>query len=426
MRQELASLETLEAEDIAASRTLASQAFNLESSRDTRLRDLLNLEQTRDRRYRDLEQAKLNAINSALPSASENARYILAQLMTSGRCLTCGTLVPTVATQLSGRIKTHHCVVCDSLLATKDEVVVPIAAALITKAETEIDDFDVSIAALKSTITSLTEDIEKRDRARHEVRLRQLERSVAISKLEAELPNEGGSQRGRFNVIAAMRADLEERKEQLAKLRASYGKVLGPINTQLRELSDRIKSAFEQVAREFLLEELRLDWSPYRSSLGQTGPAFELPAFGLDMGGGAFPSLVRRESPDQVSESQREFIDLAFRMALISVAGIETAGSLVIDAPESSLDSVFVRRASAVLGRFARGKSNRLIITSNLVDGDLIPFRLRDGAHVSKAANIVNLFEIAAPTAATERLAHEYEAAQRRLLKPAARDPRHS
>jgi len=39
----------------------------------------------------------------------------------------------------------------------------------------------------------------------------------------------------------------------------------------------------------------------------------------------------------------------------------------VIDAPESSLDAVFVTRAADVLTRFAADGGNRLLITSNLI-----------------------------------------------------------
>ena len=60
----------------------------------------------------------------------------------------------------------------------------------------------------------------------------------------------------------------------------------------------------------------------------------EFPAFDLDMSGVDFPSPSRRRGPEQVSESQREFIDLAFRMALIDVASNGRGGSLIIDAPE--------------------------------------------------------------------------------------------
>jgi hypothetical protein len=136
------------------------------------------------------------------------------------------------------------------------------------------------------------------------------------------------------------------------------------------------------------------------------------------MTGADFPSPVRRTGPEQVSESQREFIDLAFRMALMTVAGSSAVGTLVIDAPESSLDAVFVTRAAKVLSRFAEpSRGNRLLITSNLVEGRLIPSLIQTATPAGEQSQrIVDLFAIAAPTAAVRQLRGEYDAIRQTLL----------
>ncbi len=136
------------------------------------------------------------------------------------------------------------------------------------------------------------------------------------------------------------------------------------------------------------------------------------------MSGSDFPTAVRRTGPDQVSESQREFVDLAFRMTLMTVASADGAGSLVIDAPEASLDAVFSERAASVLVRFADPtRNNRVIVTSNLVDGQLIP-RLLSEADISSDADrrFVDLLNIATPTRAVTELGSEYEAVKDRLF----------
>lgn len=421
VRAELDSLESLEKADRKHLEILSENLYALESERDAALRQLLNLEQDRDRRYRELERAKLLSIGHALPSASENARYILAQLITNGRCLSCGNVVPKAAVQYLHRIKSRHCVVCDSNISDKDVNVVPMAAKQISEVEGEIEKYDLAMAEARENMRRLSAEITEHEKAEHELRLRSLERGTQIASLEASLPSDAVSERSRFNAIRALRDDLEEQRATLASMREEYRSLLGPITAKLQSHSEAIKSQFERFARDFLLEDIRLDWAPFRSSLGETGPAFDFPAFALDMGSGTFPSPVRRATPDQVSESQREFIDLAFRMALISVAGSQGTGSLVIDAPESSLDAVFVKRAASVLGRFARAKANRLLITSNLVDGDLIPSLIRESTHGATKPIVIDLFELAAPTAATQALSGDYKRARRRLLKAAAR-----
>jgi hypothetical protein len=134
------------------------------------------------------------------------------------------------------------------------------------------------------------------------------------------------------------------------------------------------------------------------------------------MASAAFRSPVRRKGPEHVSESQREFIDLSFRMALMAVADRQAGSTLVIDAPESSLDAVFVHRAADVLGRFAASdRGNRLVITSNLSDADLIP-RLLQQVKGDATERLVDLFEIAEPTAAVREHRDEYAAVRDRLF----------
>ena len=167
-------------------------------------------------------------------------------------------------------------------------------------------------------------------------------------------------------------------RSELVELRSQFAGYIDSINRKLARRKNEVKETFDRFAAGFLLEECNLVWAPTKARLGETGELMSFPAFELEMGGASFPSPVRRHGPGQVSESQREFIDLAFRMTLMAVAAEDTGGSLVIDAPESSLDAVFVSRAAEVLAAFADPNShNRLVITSNLIEGDLIPALVR-------------------------------------------------
>jgi len=74
------------------------------------------------------------------------------------------------------------------------------------------------------------------------------------------------------------------------------------------------------------------------------------------------------------------------------------------------------------MARYAKEAENRLIVTSNLVEGNLIPELMRKGG-VRKASSkrIVDLLKIAAPTAATRQLAAQYAAVRDDLLERAAK-----
>ena len=160
---------------------------------------------------------------------------------------------------------------------------------------------------------------------------------------------------------------------------------------------------------------------PQPARLGQAGITFDFPAFELELGGSDFAGTVRRRGPDNVSESQREFIDISFRMALAQVADRRGVTSLVMDAPESSLDMVFAHRAARVLGTFGRReKGNSLVVASNIVAGQLIPELLKEAADEGDRANrLVDLLAVAAPTAAVLQHRYEYDEARDQLLNQA-------
>lgn len=162
-----------------------------------------------------------------------------------------------------------------------------------------------------------------------------------------------------------------------------------------------------------------------RVQLGQAGTSgvvltpIEYPSFSIEMTGANFSSVQRRDSPEQVSESQREFIDLAFRMALVRVGSQSQTSTIIIDAPESSLDAVFVNRAAKVLATFANANStNRLVVTSNLAAGKLIPAMLHAAESNPHARfdRIVDLFNAGVPTRAMTNLRAEYEELRQELF----------
>ena len=84
------------------------------------------------------------------------------------------------------------------------------------------------------------------------------------------------------------------------------------------------------------------------------------------------PGRTRRTTPTDVSESQRELVDLAFRLALLSTATKHGSGSLIFETPESSLDGVAMEQVGGALADFANHGDNRLIVTSNLTNVQMI------------------------------------------------------
>lgn len=381
--------------------------------------DALRAEANQDTALRELERARLLAIDAKLPDADESIRFILARLMSDETCLVCGTEgVGAKRLALERALDQRHCVVCDSLLMP---LVQPVVAEITDKrlhalkeaydvfavqAAEQVRARDESNDEHLATSTELAACVEERDETDQKVRdlLLQLppdQRRVTEQQKKLETVNE---------MITELRAELKV-------ARTDFAEFLGAHRARIGEFSEAIKAKFGEEARGFLFEQSQLTWAPTRTQVGQAGADgaedVEYPAFAVDLTGSDFGGLKRREDPNEVSESQREFIDLAFRMALVHVGSPESTATLVIDAPESSLDAVFVDRAAIVLGRFAQTGgtySNRLVVTSNLGAGKLVPLLLKQiEPHTDPMAPVVDLFHAGVPTRAMLELQAEYE-----------------
>lgn len=369
---ELKRTETELAGDASRLDALTEQLPAAEADRQRARLRALTAEQERDAAQRSLERLQLRRIAAAFPTHDETAKYILSRLLSTDVCQTCGTEVPEFAAALERRLDQSECIVCGSPLAQRgDENVL----------ERELQKIAASLEKLELALAVATELREQTETTYASTlsEYQQLSSKVAeqralASALVRRLPPDERTLHAQSAEISSLRGRLDLLSADLDRGRSEFE---ASVRNDMRTISRKRESIierFQSFAEGFLFESCRLRWAPHSARVGQTGPTVEFPAFEFEMSGSDFPTPVRRSGPEQVSESQREFVDLAFRMTLIAVAGENAAGSIVIDAPESSLDAVFSERAAQVLARFADPDlNNRLVLTSNLVDGQLIP-----------------------------------------------------
>lgn len=416
-RTELQTLESQLDADVGRADDADAALHELDTRRaEARVRSL-SAEQLRESRLRDLEQVKLLAVGAAFPSSSETARYILAQLMAGDECLVCGHTVPDVAVALSTRIEAGQCVLCSSPIDPGPDITaidherVARALADLESAERELSD------SVRLQSDAEQHYAQKRDELAL-VRQRIAETEQRTDFLIRSLPPEEAAIHDRRSGLSLLRTRVDEMKTDLAAERSAFATFIEGVSRTIVERADEIKRSFNSYATGFLVEQCDLDWSPSAARVGQSGETISFPSFQLTLTGSDFAAPVRRSSPADVSESQREFIDLSFRMALMSVAGVGGVGTLVVDAPESSLDAVFSLRAAEVLVRFATATNdNRLIVTSNLVEGSLIPALARLGLPAGERDHrVVDLLELAQPTAAVRDLHDQYVSVRDELL----------
>ena len=420
---EMRSLDKSQEADVARREELDEGFADLESKRQTARLRMLKAEQERETRYRELERARLMAIEARFPDRSESARYILAQLLTSSECLFCGNKVPAIAAQLESRISAHQCLICGSDLAE-----VTADADFASVADSQVSEYSAALQAIEPELAEAQRALHEAEAEYNTLIQKGAELDVAIAKRSARLeelarrlPPEEAERLKQREELAILRRRVETMQADLVIRRGAFREFLQKEGRSLVDKAQDIQTIFNFYAQGFLFDECVLTWSPRRERIGQSGEMIEFPAFEVELGGSNFPSPVRRSGPEQVSESQREFIDLAFRMALMEIAAAGGVGTLVIDAPESSLDAVFSTRAAKVLARFAQPeKCNRLIVTSNLSEGGLIPDLIKLTASTQdEKRRIIDLFNIAEPTRATKEMKSEYETALYKITNPA-------
>ena len=420
IRSELAILQNLQAIDQPRLDALNEQIAALDSQRqDFRLANL-RAELDHEHAYRNLERLQLRAIDDTFPSDDDTAKYLFAKLFANNECLACGHRSPQTADELRRRLAERDCVVCGSKLDT-NSAVRPLSARSIAKAAATLQTTKTVLATASAQQSQLDGEFDALISRVQELNSKIARRDATIDSLVRRLPPADADLIKQRIDLVTLRGRVEVQKAELLRLRADFAKFIVGVNRTIARQKVTVQDTFEKFAGGFLLEKCWLLWATHKARLGETGQQISFPAFELEMGGADFPSPVRRHGPDQVSESQREFIDLAFRMTLMAVAGTDGYGSLVIDAPESSLDAVFVTRAADVLNTFADPSTeNRLVVTSNLIEGDLIPEMIRNaGIGSPRDKRVVDLLKLAAPTAATTQMAKDYAAVRARLFKRA-------
>lgn len=105
-----------------------------------------------------------------------------------------------------------------------------------------------------------------------------------------------------------------------------------------------------------------------------------------------------RRQQQELSESQRFFLDIALRMALTQhISDPSSKGGMYIDTPEGSLDIAYEKRAGEMLSMFAR-PGHRIIMTANLNSSQLLLALARecgsDGMRLCRMTDWAELSEV--------------------------------
>jgi hypothetical protein len=231
--------------------------------------------------------------------------------------------------------------------------------------------------------------------------------------LRARLPPEPAHLEQRRQAISVVKSDEEVAKRDRRAAEHHYDQLLQTRIEEIRRRTESVAHSFQRFASDFLEEECSLTFRMTKDRPSQGGEYFMYPSLKFEMTAAAFEGQQIRESPEDVSESQREFIDLAFRMALAIVSSEDGPATLVMETPEASLDVISMTKAAELLSDYAH-RGRRVIVTSNLTNTEMIPAlmggALKPGEDVAaRWKRVLNLLKLAAPNAAVRNFGDRYD-----------------
>ena len=158
---------------------------------------------------------------------------------------------------------------------------------------------------------------------------------------------------------------LSEEKKAHLKSRREAKKLLGNAQRELSSTFDKIRDEmvpmFQALAHEFLGLGLSLSFS------NRTERGLPLVDLRLQVEG------TGRQKPEELSASQRYFLDIALRMTLLAWLGRDgPTPFLAVDTPEGSLDIAYEVNAGRMFAKFVASHGGQLLSASNLNSSRLI------------------------------------------------------
>lgn len=391
---------------------------------------------------------RLNSFyESFFPSVKDAGRYLLAHFEAEAGCLVCSNQDPEAAKRVNAKLYMNTCPVCESPIEDGTQ------SAHDPFAGETIEQDRVSIALAEHDLNAMLQPLREAELAYSEAAAELVAVTADVMSLEQQLQAFGKTlpdameRRSELQErLVSFEAALNQIDVERIELTEQFRELAYAIDREVQAVSGQLEESFAKYIRGFLAEQCQIKYTPRQSRIGQrtATESFPFPHFVPALTSGVHRDTATvREFGQSVSESQKEFIDLAFRMALLELAAPDAPTMLILETPEASLDSVFVPRAADLLRRFASrsdgAAATRLIASSNVNREQMIPAlfgaypdqrfygQVVDEAPQDTPApvpiedrprHVLDLLTIAAPTRALDRFRSAYEQERDQALYP--------
>ena len=286
----------------------------------------------------------------------DTIRLVLSRIMADGRCMVCNAPAQERQIELEQQVARGDCPICGAEPEVQNNVVAQYEfdqARLLRERDRAVQakrEEAAQLAELEKFAGDHQEALLQWESVQESIRMR-TERN---RQLQAQLPQTVSS-REYQSALKILRSDHDRwqalRASHLRELRTLFAESRDAITGKSKELM----GSFSELVEILLVEEVRLvqiDVQPlYLEAPGRIGDRVDVPAYAAEMTAAARQALTRRNDPSEVSQSQRELIDLAFRLALLAVFGGAT--TFAMETPEASLDGISMERVGRALAQFA-------------------------------------------------------------------------
>jgi predicted nuclease with TOPRIM domain len=316
-------------------------------------------------------------IAQALPTLDDKFQLLMQGIGANLGCFVCGKGGKREVEALRKRVRNHHCFVCNASLAHPTTAnVTPISARTLQKIENEIDALRAEIAAHIKFFQQLDQDYLSALAELRPIVARRHELLMRVEQLAAQIPHLSDAvQTPLLTDLDVEKLALEELAEKRKELSAKYKRQVDKLFQEMNGIENDLGSRLKRYAEEFLHEKVLVRFLrnyPFKVATG--APQINLPVFRIAMTSSTHLAAHERSTATSVSESQKEFLDLAFRMTLLDLIARDGATMLVMETPEASLDSWFMARAAQMIRKFSPAESQRMLIaTSNINGTTMIP-----------------------------------------------------
>ncbi|MFC3714323.1 AAA family ATPase [Sphingoaurantiacus capsulatus] len=296
--------------------------------------------------------------NRMLSGPSNAASHpVVINSLSAEECVVCHASGHVVVANIEAKLKRQICPLCDSDLAPPSDA---------TALEAELKQLDDKLTNAKS-------DLDEAEGARTRLELEhQAQRNSVIDARAALAAFEEANSSVADSLREHRNAGNAKIEKTIESLKDTYAEFIGvrdghyrhrdELRSRYKELQNRLESRYALTEREFVprfrqLAELFLGID-LSVTLRETAPT-EL-RLEIELDGDA------RQDPQELSESQRFFIDIALRMSLAQQMSLETdRAPLFIDTPEGSLDIAYEERAGDMFARFVES-GHDLLMTANI------------------------------------------------------------